>query len=513
MKRPFFVLLIFIIISVVLLKILNSLILSIIIMAALSCLYYIIGKKKTGKINIAAVFLISVCFILYTNFIINCNYDLKEYENKKVDLYLQITSEPVEKTNYTQVYAKAYEIGYNGKNKQINQKVIVYIYDKVADELKPGQKYIMKGKILKPYGAKAKGEFDYNLYLKSKRIYSLIQVSGNNIQYIEEGSLFLFTDKIYGIKDNIAGHMQSYIPNNELDIIKGILWGDKLEDESLYNNLTLIGASHILSVSGLHVGYVFLLLTFILKRTKINIKIQTIIILLVLFIYAAMCAFSVSIIRACIMFGVIQCCKIYKKLYDPLSALSFAAVIILAINPLTLFTASFQLSFGAVGGIIFFARILNNKTGEIKPKILRNPIQIIALTICVQLATLPIVLYHFSKISLISIFANVVIIPLCGVIVISSFIGMILCFLPFMGPYFNLLTYEIKLLAYFADLFSRVNYANISLDKMFISEIVVFYILLFLLFGYFDIKNKKTIYLTSVTVFACAMYSFIKAII
>ena len=270
MKRPFFVLLIFIIISVVLLKILNSLILSIIIMAALSCLYYIIGKKKTGKINIAAVFLISVCFILYTNFIINCNYDLKEYENKKVDLYLQITSEPVEKTNYTQVYAKAYEIGYNGKNKQINQKVIVYIYDKVADELKPGQKYIMKGKILKPYGAKAKGEFDYNLYLKSKRIYSLIQVSGNNIQYIEEGSLFLFTDKIYGIKDNIAGHMQSYIPNNELDIIKGILWGDKLEDESLYNNLTLIGASHILSVSGLHVGYVFLLLTFILKRTKIK---------------------------------------------------------------------------------------------------------------------------------------------------------------------------------------------------------------------------------------------------
>jgi competence protein ComEC len=281
------------------------------------------------------------------------------------------------------------------------------------------------------------------------------------------------------------------MPSYALDTVKGILWGDKLEDESLYDNLTTIGASHILSVSGLHVGYVYLLLAFLFKRTKVNIKIQTAVILLVLFVYAAMCAFSVSIIRACIMFGVIQCCKICKKLYDPLSSLSFAAIIILAINPVTLFTASFQLSFGAVGGIIFFARVLNNKTGEIKLKILRNSVQIIALTICVQLATLPIILYHFSKISLISVFANVIIIPLCGIIVISSFIGMLLCFLPFMGFYFSLLTYEIKALVYFADLFSKVNYANISLDKMFISEIIVFYILLFLLFGYIILKIKK----------------------
>jgi hypothetical protein len=89
-------------------------------------------------------------FILYTYLIFNYNYDLKEYENKKADIYLQITSQPVEKTNYTQIYAKAYAINYNGKYEQINQKVIVYIYDKFSCELNPGQKYIMKGKIVKP---------------------------------------------------------------------------------------------------------------------------------------------------------------------------------------------------------------------------------------------------------------------------------------------------------------------------------------------------------------------------
>ncbi len=512
MKRPFFVSLIFIIISAALIKTLNSIILCIIIMAALSCIYFFIAKKKIRVINIALIFLISVCFILYTYSTISYNYNLKKYDNKKADIYLQITSQPVEKTKYTQVYASVYGLEYNGNYEQVNQKVIVYIYGEYNYDIKPGQKYVMKGKVVTPYGAKAKGEFDYNLYLKSKRVYSLIQVSAYNIQYAGSGNLFLFTNKIYDIKDSIASHMQAYIPASELDAVKGILWGDKLEDESLYDNLTIIGANHILSVSGLHVGYIYLLLMFLLKKTKVNIKIQTLIILMVLFVYAAMCAFSVSIIRACLMFSVIQCCKIYKKLYDPLSALSFAAIIILAINPITLFTASFQLSFGGVGGIIFFARVINSKTGEIKLRILRNPIQIITLTICVQFATLPIILYHFSKVSLISVFANVVIIPLCGIIVISSFVGMALCFLPFMGLFFNLLTYEIKTLVYFADLFSKVNYANISMDKMFISEIVVFYILLFLLFGYIDVKNKKAIYLTSATVFACAMYSFVKVI-
>lgn len=513
MKRPFFVLLIFIIISAALIKTLNSITLCIIIITPMLCIYYFIAKKKIRVINIALIFLISVCFILYTYSTINYDYDLKKYDNKKADIYLQITSQPVEKEKYTQVYASVYGIDYSGSYEQVNQKVIVYIYGEYNYVIKPGQKYIMKGKIATPYGPKAKGEFDYNLYLKSKRVYSLIQVSSYNIQYAGSGNLFLFTNKIYDVKDSIAAHMQSFMPASELDTVKGILWGDKLEDQSLYDNLTTIGANHILSVSGLHVGYIYLLLMFLLIRTKINIKVQTIIILSVLFIYAAMCAFSITIIRACLMFGVIQCCKIYKKLYDPLSALSFAAIIILAINPLILFTASFQLSFGAVGGIIFFARVLNNKMGEIKPKILRNIVQIIALTICVQLATLPIIIYHFSKVSLISVFANVIIIPLCGIIVISSFIGMIICFLPIMGFYFQLLTYEIKALAYFADLFSKVNYANISMDKMFISEIVVFYILLFLLFGYIDIKNKKAIYLASATVFACAMYSFITVII
>jgi len=223
-----------------------------------------------------------------------------------------------------------------------------------------------------------------------------------------------------------------------------------------------------------------------------------------------MSAFSVSVLRACIMFAVIEFSKLNKRLYDPLSSLSFAASTILLLNPIALFTASFQLSFGAVAGILFFMPMINRKINRIKLKFLRLPLQIIAITVCVQLATLPIVLYHFSRVSLIALFANVIIIPLAGIIVITAFIGMFLSFFPAMSPYFWLLTKETEALNYIADLFSKANYANITLSRMLLGEIVVFYMLLFFIFGYFDKQNKKPIYIAGILTGACIMISFIK---
>ncbi len=72
--------------------------------------------------------------------------------------------------------------------------------------------------------------------------------------------------------------------------------------------------------------------------------------------YAAMSAFAISVLRACMMFAILQMAKIRKKVYDPLSAISLAAIIVLLLNPLVLFTASFQLSFLSVAGIIFCSR-------------------------------------------------------------------------------------------------------------------------------------------------------------
>jgi len=511
MKRPFFLLLIFIILSIVLTKQSDSIIISAIIISGIFLLYFLLKKYSLKSSGLFIVFIISIGFICYTYFIINYDYDLKKYENKKVDLYLHVIYPPSEKSGYRQIYSKVYAIDDNTRYKPISQKVLLNIYGEKSFDIKPGQKYKVSGKVLLPKSSNADSEFDYNLYLKSKRVYSIIKVSDRDIQYISDDNLFLCINKIYDLKDSIAKKLNAYIPAYEADVICSILWGDELADESFSDDLTAIGANHILSVSGLHVGYIYLLMTFLLKRTKASIKLQTVVVLSVLLVYAAMCAFSVSIIRACVMFAVIQCCKIYKKLYDPLSSLSFAAIVILIFNPLCLFTASFQLSFAAMAGIIFFARIINNKTIQIRPKILKTIIQLISLTICVQLATLPIILYHFSAISLISVFSNTVIIPLTGLIVISAFLGMFLCFLPFMQPFFVLLSYEIKSLIFFADLFSKANYANISLNKMFLSEIIAFYILLFIMFGYIDKHNKKAIYLCAVSVLACAVYSFIKA--
>lgn len=512
MKRPFFTLLIFIILSICAAKIFDSIFLSTSILLFVCILYYFYVKKTVALKTIILIFIIASLFGAYTHSILDKQYDLKKYENEKTKLYIQILSPPSEKTNYTQVYAKAYKVTEDNNSVGINQKVVLNIYGDI-NNLNPGDKIKVIGKIIYPNAASKAGEFDYNLYLKSKRVYSIVQVSSKNIELISQDNLFLYINKIYELKNAITENMQAYMPSSAVEAVTGILWGDKSTESELYQNLTAIGASHILSVSGLHVGYIYLLCIFLFKKVKINIKVQTLLILCILFIYAAMSAFSVSVLRACIMFAVIQCSKIYRKLYDPLSALSFAAIVILLFNPISLFTASFQLSFGAVAGILFFVPIINRKITVVKIKLLRLPLQIIAITLCVQLATLPIVLYHFSSVSLVSIFANVVILPLAGIIVITAFIGMFLSFLPVMNFYFYLLAKETTALNYLADLFSKAKYANITLNKMLIADIAVFYVLLFFIFGYFDKYNKKPIYMAAVIVFVCIMVSFIQTIL
>ncbi len=509
MKRPFFTLLIFIIFSVCISKICSSVLLSVAILALLFAIYYFYISKKVTLKYLLLFFIITSFFSVYTDNVLNNQYDLKEYENQKTELYVQILSSSNEKTKYTQIYAKAYGIIDGNIFTEINQKVLLYVYGD-TQALSPGDKIKLTGKIVCPYAADEAGEFDYNLYLKSKRVYSIVQVSGKNIEFISTGNLFLYVNKIYELKNNIEENLRAFMPDSAVDTVKGILWGDKSTESELYEDLTVIGASHILSVSGLHVGYIYLLCIFLFKRAKLNRKLQTLFILFILFIYAAMSAFSVSVLRACIMFAVIEFSKLNKRLYDPLSSLSFAASTILLLNPIALFTASFQLSFGAVAGILFFMPMINRKINRIKLKFLRLPLQIIAITVCVQLATLPIVLYHFSRVSLIALFANVIIIPLAGIIVITAFIGMFLSFFPAMSPYFWLLTKETEALNYIADLFSKANYANITLSRMLLGEIVVFYMLLFFIFGYFDKQNKKPIYIAGILTGACIMISFIK---
>ncbi len=460
--------------------------------------------KKEQKYRKEVMILLGIAsfFICYTSVIIHYPYGLKAYNEQRVNVTFQVLSEPEQRAKYTQVEALARHVESEEGSKWLQQKVLLRIYGDIGN-IVPGDYYRAKMKVFEPRGAQSRTEFDYNLYLKSQRIYTIANVSSKDIAKVADGHLLLFTDKIYDLKRAMVQKMQEMMPQEALEVVRGIMWGDRMPDGEVKENLTTIGAAHILSVSGLHVGYVYLLITFLLRWTKLSARKQMVVVMAVLLVYAAMSAFAVSVLRACIMFAVLQSAKIRKKVYDPLSAISLAAIIVLLLNPLTLFTASFQLSFISVAGIVFFVRIINLQTSRL-PVIVRSIVQTMGITICVQLCILPILLYHFSEISLISVFANVVIIPLAGLIVITAFLGMFLCFLPFAQPYFAFLTMQVYLLQVAAGKFAATKYAVINLPAMPLSMAVAFYIGLFALFGYFDFKKRSTRRIFALSMVLCA---------
>lgn len=503
MKRPFFNAVLVIVLAVVLTQRSASTLPGLVLCAGGFALCFYKGKPKYRK-EVMILLGIASFFVCYSYLTMHYPYGLRPYNEQRITLTFQALSEPQPRAKYTQLTVLARQIHEGPEVKPLHQKMLLRLYGDI-ESIEPGQYYQAEMKVFEPRGAAGKDEFDYNLYLKSERIYSLANVSSRDMSKISDGHLFLFTDKIYDLKSAIIQNMQRFMPQEALEIVRGIMWGDRMADGEVKENLTTIGASHILSVSGLHVGYVYLLVTFLLKRTKLSMRRQIFIVMAVLLIYAAMSAFAVSVLRACMMFAVLQSAKLRKKVYDPLSAISLAAILILLMNPLILFTASFQLSFVSVAGIVLFARVVSLQTGHL-PLVPRSIVQTVTITVCVQLCILPILLYHFGEVSLISVFANVVIIPLAGIIVITAFFGMFLCFLPFAQPYFAFLTVQVYLLQVLAGKFALAKYAAISLGAMPLSLAVAFYIALFAVFGYFDFKKQKMqrIFALSMALCACA---------
>lgn len=116
------------------------------------------------------------------------------------------------------------------------------------------------------------------------------------------------------------------------------------------------GIAHIFAVSGLHIGIIYGILRLLFKKRRLNRYIKLALCLVPLFLYTGICGFTVSSVRALIMCAVATIAQTFFVKYDALNSLSISAVIILILNPLTLFSVGFQLSFTAVASIIFLSK-------------------------------------------------------------------------------------------------------------------------------------------------------------
>jgi competence protein ComEC len=408
---------------------------------------------------------------------------------------------------------KDYGVVYTLKTKELNNNSIVLkkrfglkvtqnlVDDKKNKLLKIGDVIVLTGNLSEPLSQHNPGGFNYQLYLKSKGIDGLLYEKSGNVEIISH-ERFGFYELIM-LRIKLEKISKTYLSPNSSDLLLGIVFGDKGINSELKSDFQEAGVAHLLSVSGLHVGYVFLGLSFLLTQFKIKKKHWIIFLIPCLFFYCALTNFASSVIRASLMLSTLMIGQGFHKEQDLLNNLVLAGIIILLIWPSQLFQAGFQLSFCAVLGIVLFykpilyvyeKRCLKGK----KPGLIA---QGIGVTFCAMLGTSPVMLYHFNGFTLLSFLSNMIVVPVVGLFLLMGILFLVLTLIfPFLGSILGLLVSFLSdtllVLIFGLNTIGEVfQFLKIKRGRLSVIGIIIYLYLSFLLTGYFQIKIpwvKKT---------------------
>ncbi len=200
----------------------------------------------------------------------------------------------------------------------------------------------------------------------------------------------------------------------------------------LRNDYSASGASHLLAVSGLHIGIAFMLINLLLLPLvllRYGNLVRSILAIVLIWIYVWMCGLSPSAVRAAIMFSLLQFSLSSVREYVSINILASTAFIMLMMDTRLLFDISFQLSFVAVAGIILWAMPLY-RICTTRSKALNSLIGVLLVGVASTIATIPIVATTFSVVAVVGILINPIVIVLANIIVLS---GVLALALPFMS--------------------------------------------------------------------------------
>ena len=332
------------------------------------------------------------------------------------------------------------------------------------------------------------GLFNYRLYLQSKKVYTLMSVDGRAIEDIDLSSR---TFK-YRLKENTISRIETlfkpYLNDENNSLITSIILGDSsyLEESNkeLYRDM---GLAHVLAVSGLHIGIITSFLMFIISRLGVKLKTNVFITLVFIWAYGYIIGYPPSILRASILFSFLYLSRIIHKPYDSLNILSLAGLILLMINPYSLFSVGFQLSFIASASIIIFTERVSYMFYPLKGKFIDTVSSLIAVNIGVS----PFQVYYFNKFSILGVFANIIIVPILSFSLIIAFIMLGTEFIfPSLNSIFGIVLNKSLNLQFF--ILRLIELSPINIIRVLTPEkisIAFIFLFLFIIFDMVDIKS------------------------
>lgn len=349
---------------------------------------------------------------------------------------------------------------------------------KFYNEIEIGNKVEIKGTIWKARERRNPGEFDYYKYLLTKEISALIYLKDVNNIKVDNRKYAPFKNIIFQTRKRTSEIIDNIYNKKTAALIKGLLLADRSEiDYRARESFVNAGVIHVLAVSGLHVGFIVFIFLFLFNR--FNIYIRTVLTIIGLILFLLLTNSPPSVFRATIMAVVMLLSFLSNRGYNPINSLALAALILLFLNPSDILSPGFQLSFSAVLSILILYPIFKQKIDllDVKNKIVKYLLLFSAVSFAAQLGTLPFTLIYFHKLSLISLAANLFVIPLIGIIIGLAILSVsISLFWTWGGVIYassNMLTADI--LFNFVELFGGLEFSHLYITNFSIIDSLIYY--------------------------------------
>ena len=359
------------------------------------------------------------------------------------------------------------------------------------------------------------GGFDYARHMKRRDVYACAHIARDSdiILLRRNASACPILDAFQSLRLSFKKMIINRTSSPSQEILLAMTLGESpIVGPAVRDVFAATGTSHILAVSGLHIGIVwacaFGLILWVLKRSeylmlKWNIfKIAAAAAFGPVVFYAFIAGMGTPVLRATVLAGAVVAAHIAGRLRNLFNTLFLAALIILVIRPQALFDISFQLSFSAVFSILYLVPKLREfipegdpQTGSFLHSLLRRFFVFILVSASAIIGTLPVIAYYFNQVSIIALFANLLAVPLLGFVTL----GLMMLFLATAGFWPALGGLFVEMASLFASIcftllerISEIPWSSISIVRPHLFEIALFYLIVWLSIEWItSTTNKK----------------------
>ena len=442
---------------------------------------------------------INLCLYPHTTPANICNYAGKE----KITIEGVICKNPLVSPDRANLIVAATEIIKDGTITPVEGKILLSVRNG-GWLYKYGDLIRAKTRLKTPHNFDNPGGFDYEKYLRYRglRVRGFIN-NPSHIVIIRENRGNTLKIRLEKFRSGLRKLIEENSPSSEGKILQALILGERKEiPKNVRENFNKAGISHVLAISGLHIGIIaffsVLIIRYIMKSSeylllRFNIvKVSAIFAFFPIVVYASIAGFGISTVRATIMILAFLVAILCGKERELFNTLALAAFVILAVSPASLFDISFQLSFTAVAAILFIAPRLTSLIPKGNPdetgknnfnqkRFLLSVVLFIIVSLSATLGTIPLIAFYFNRISTIVLLSNVLIIPIIGFIVLPLGMATIVAFpisTSLAAIFVKVSSFFIGISTSIIDFLAALPHSSFLVSTPTLIEIVAYYLLL-----------------------------------